>query len=59
MTLDVIPTRLLISDPASAIANERQYSELMHRSAGLCTCIRTKEETLDKDAVTFFAWSES
>lgn len=41
--------RLLLSVPASAIAQERHFSELKRRCAGLRA--RTKVEVLDRDGV--------
>ncbi len=50
--------RLFLTVPASAIPQERQFSELKRRSAMLRN--RTKVETMDRDAVVFLwknAWS--
>ena len=48
--------RLFLSVPASAIPQERHFSELKRRSAGLRN--RTKIDTLDRDAVVFSWWDQ-
>ena len=49
--------RLFLTVPASAIPQERQFSELKRRCAGLRN--RTKVETLDPDAVVFSCFDAS
>ena len=47
--------RLFLTTPASAIPQERKFSELKRRSSGLRN--KTKIEALDRDAI-IFSWSD-